>query len=51
MGGIIASSLDIAPSDFMNGNYIFNEVIGVDGAVINSGTINEIGRASCRERV
>ena len=34
VGGIIASSLDIAPSDFMNGNYIFNEVIGVDGGIV-----------------
>jgi filamentous hemagglutinin family protein len=40
VGGIIASGLDIAPSDFMNGNYIFNEVLGTDGKVINSGTIN-----------
>ncbi|MFK5913021.1 MAG: filamentous hemagglutinin N-terminal domain-containing protein, partial [Woeseiaceae bacterium] len=40
VGGLIASTLDIAPTDFMNGNYIFNEVIGVNGAVINSGTIN-----------
>lgn len=40
LGGIIASGLDIAPSDFMNGNYIFNEVLGTDGTVINSGTIN-----------
>jgi filamentous hemagglutinin family protein len=40
VGGIIASGLDIAPSDFMNGNYIFNEVLGTEGKVINSGTIN-----------
>jgi filamentous hemagglutinin family protein len=40
VGGIIASGLDIAPSDFMNGNYIFNEVLGTDGKVVNSGTIN-----------
>ena len=40
VGGLIASTLDIAPSNFMNGNYIFNEVLGVDGVVINSGTIN-----------
>jgi filamentous hemagglutinin family protein len=40
VGGIIASGLNIAPSDFMNGNYIFNEVLGTDGKVINSGTIN-----------
>ncbi len=40
VGGLIASSLDMVPSDFMNGNYIFNEVLGADGAVINSGIIN-----------
>jgi len=40
VGGIIASGLDIKPSDFMNGNYIFNEVLGTDGFVINSGIIN-----------
>ena len=40
VGGIIASGLDISPSDFMNGNYIFNEVLGSDGGVINSGIIN-----------
>lgn len=40
VGGLIASGLDISPTDFMNGNYIFNEVLGTDGAVINSGLIN-----------
>ena len=40
VGSLIASGLNISPVDFMNGNYIFNEVIGTDGAVINSGTIN-----------
>ena len=40
VGGIIASGLDINRGDFMNGNYVFNEVLGTDGAVINSGTIN-----------
>jgi len=35
VGGLIASGLDISPSDFMNGNYIFNEVLGTDGSVIN----------------
>jgi filamentous hemagglutinin family protein len=40
VGGIIASGLDIDLSDFMNGNYIFNEVLGTEGKVINSGTIN-----------
>ena len=40
VGGLVASSLDMTPSDFMNGNYIFNEVLGTNGAVINSGVIN-----------
>ncbi len=40
VGSLIASGLDISPSDFMNGEYIFNEVLGTDGAVINSGLIN-----------
>ncbi|MCF6324599.1 MAG: filamentous hemagglutinin N-terminal domain-containing protein [Gammaproteobacteria bacterium] len=40
VGGIIASGLDIQPADFMNGNYIFDEVLGTDGTVINSGIIN-----------
>ncbi len=40
VGGLIASGLDISPTDFMNGNYIFKEVLGTDGAVINSGLIN-----------
>lgn len=40
VGGLIASSLDMTPSDFMNGNYIFNEVLGTTGAVVNSGVIN-----------
>ena len=40
VGGMIASTLRIEPSDFMNGDYIFNEVLGADGAVINSGLIN-----------
>ena len=39
VGGIVASSLDMAPSDFMNGNYIFNDVLGTDGAIVNSGLI------------
>jgi len=40
VGGIIASGLNIQPKDFMNGNYIFDEVLGTDGTVINSGIIN-----------
>lgn len=40
VGGIMASGLDIKPSDFMNGDYIFNEVAGSVGFVFNSGIIN-----------
>ncbi|VAW64046.1 hypothetical protein MNBD_GAMMA09-1697, partial [hydrothermal vent metagenome] len=40
VGGLIASGLDISPVDFMNGNYIFNEVLGANGAVVNRGLIN-----------
>jgi len=40
VGGIMASGLDIKPSDFMNGDYIFNEVAGTEGYVFNSGIIN-----------
>ncbi|MDH5355784.1 MAG: filamentous hemagglutinin N-terminal domain-containing protein, partial [Gammaproteobacteria bacterium] len=40
VGGLIASGLDISPTDFMNGDYIFNQVIGTGGTVINSGLIN-----------
>lgn len=40
VGSIIASGLDIKPSDFMNGNYIFDEIPGSSGAVINNGMIN-----------
>jgi len=40
VGGIIASGLAIDPADFMNGNYIFNEVVDADGTVINYGLIN-----------
>ncbi len=40
VGGIIASGLNIHPNDFMNGRYIFDEVLGADGTVINSGMIN-----------
>ncbi len=40
VGGLIASGLDISPSDFMNGDYFFNEVIGSEGSIINSGLIN-----------
>ncbi|MCW8901459.1 MAG: filamentous hemagglutinin N-terminal domain-containing protein, partial [Gammaproteobacteria bacterium] len=40
VGGLVASSLDMTPDDFMNGNYIFNEVLGAEGIVVNSGIIN-----------
>ncbi|MCF6364372.1 MAG: filamentous hemagglutinin N-terminal domain-containing protein, partial [Gammaproteobacteria bacterium] len=40
VGGIIASGLDIQPNDFMNGRYIFDEVLGTEGTVINHGMIN-----------
>jgi len=40
VGGIIASGLDIVPADFMNGNYIFNDVDGTSGMVVNQGIIN-----------
>ena len=40
VGGIIASGLKINTDDFMNGRYIFNEVLGTDGTVIHRGTIN-----------
>jgi filamentous hemagglutinin family protein len=40
VGGLIASGLDISSADFMNGNYLFNEIEGTDGLVINSGLIN-----------
>ncbi len=39
VGGLIASGLDIRPDDFLNGHYIFNEVLGTDGGVANSGLI------------
>jgi len=40
VGALIASGLQISNSDFLNGDYIFNEVMGSDGFVINSGLIN-----------
>ncbi len=40
VGGLIASGLDIRPDDFLNGHYIFSEMLGADGAVVNSGLIN-----------
>jgi filamentous hemagglutinin family protein len=40
VGGLIASGLNISTRDFMNGDYIFNEVLDTNGTVINSGIIN-----------
>jgi filamentous hemagglutinin family protein len=40
VGGIIASGLELTTSDFMNGDYVFNEVEGTEGTVINRGLIN-----------
>ena len=40
VGGLIASGLSINTQDFMNGDYIFNELEGANGAVINQGIIN-----------
>ena len=40
VGALIASGLQISNSDFLNGDYIFNEMTGTDGFVINSGLIN-----------
>lgn len=40
VGSIIASGLNINPADFMNGNYLFNEIPGSSGAVINNGMIH-----------
>ena len=40
VGSLIASGLAINPADFMNGSYIFKEMPGTSGTVINSGTIN-----------
>ncbi len=39
VGSIIASGLDIQPSDFMNGQYIFKDVPDTEGRVVNSGII------------
>ncbi len=40
VGSLIASGLDINPSDFMNGKYLFNEINGTSGTVVNQGLIN-----------
>lgn len=40
VGSLIASGLDINPNDFMSGKYIFNEIGGTSGTVVNQGLIN-----------
>lgn len=40
VGSLIASGLDINPGDFMNGKYVFNEISGTSGTVINQGLIS-----------
>ncbi|MCP4473062.1 MAG: filamentous hemagglutinin N-terminal domain-containing protein, partial [Gammaproteobacteria bacterium] len=40
VGGLIASGLSVSTQDFMNGDYIFNEMLGTDGVVVNQGIIN-----------
>ncbi len=45
VGGIIASGLNIQPTDFMNGNYIFDEALDTDGlnnVCTNKLSINKI---------
>ncbi len=39
VGGLVASGLDISPTDFMNGDYLFNAMEGTDGLVVNQGLI------------
>ena len=39
VGGLLASGLDISPTDFLNGDYIFSALEGSEGAVINHGII------------
>ncbi len=50
VGGIIASGLNLQTDDFMNGRYIFNEVSGTEGTVINNGIINLKFRGSKSSR-
>ncbi|MCP4996893.1 MAG: filamentous hemagglutinin N-terminal domain-containing protein, partial [Gammaproteobacteria bacterium] len=40
VGGLVASGLDISPTDFMNGNYLFQGLESTEGVVINSGVLN-----------
>ncbi len=39
VGGLIASGLDIKPTDFMNSDYVFSSIDGTSGAVINGGIL------------
>ena len=39
VGGLLASGLDISPTDFLNGDYVFSALEGSEGAVINHGII------------
>ena len=39
VGGLLASGLDISPTDFLNGDYVFSALAGSEGAVINHGII------------
>ncbi|MBL4608614.1 MAG: filamentous hemagglutinin N-terminal domain-containing protein, partial [Pseudomonadales bacterium] len=39
VGGLLASGLAISADDFLNGDYVFAEMDGRDGAVINQGII------------
>jgi len=40
VGSLVASSLNITPDNFINGNYVFDAIENVNGAVINHGIIN-----------
>jgi filamentous hemagglutinin family protein len=39
VGGILATTHDIADKDFLHGNYQFNSVSGYSGAIVNEGRI------------
>jgi hemagglutinin-like protein len=47
VGGLIASGLNISTFDFLNGDYIFNEVVGSEGFVINRDAVNELSVYFC----
>ena len=40
VGGIVASGLVLNTADFMNGDYVFKDVVDTEGKVINHGLIN-----------